>query len=832
MGKNQLNVKQTVRGSIMILLCCIVVLSIRSTSAKEPINDQHTQIDRDIKHDSMSIIKPILFKKGNISIEFRMSDEILEVRYLVWQDNNWIEIATSNGESIGTVSIRDSSNQIMPGNVIEIRQEESSVIVELAIGDFHVTRELEVIDDGPWLRVTTRLTGGGSASLHAFFDQFRFSGKPDWSYAPSIGGFIPDAYYKAPVVMYQANSAAFAVVPDLDQLNADVLKRCNHFLGLNLPAGRLLSVGFTPPAMVAHSVYAADQMGSWQPGGTVENSYFLLLTAGAAHQQAYRDVVRFHWEHFGRPEQGHAADQQEGSTETHEQHLTLWDNWRPVVWEQESRKLWLDIPLPDSSIGGAVYNLRWGPGPSVYMTSWFNSMRTAYGMALYARRTDNPGLLKLAGRTVNLALKSPGYDGAFKCIAVPIPDTQDSVVWGAGDGNGGSTGGGFLGYDMSWTAYWLLRWQEAGLPGAEGILNRCRELARFFISHQQQDGFIPTRFNESGDVQFDLSRMVKAETGPVALFLLQLHKMDPQQQYLDAAKDALSFLESSVIPSREWYDYETFWSCSPRSIPFDEITGQNHANNLALSQTVAAYLLAWRVTGDSHYLDTGEALLDYLLLYQQCWTHPLISGFKSKTALLGGFTTQNSDAEWSDARQSQIGNILMDYYRATRKTEYLERGIAALRAQFPISPYENVAHSGYGEKNVSRKRVGQLRAVPPWYTYNRYPEKIRGISSFHWGTGSGMAGIEIEEEFLRDVVVDMTAGLGIGVNGINVTNCQIRNREIHLDFNSPFQWKRKPVVVFHHVPEEGKYRLFVNNRDVGVYSFTNMEPGVNIDVSF
>lgn len=832
MGKNKLNSKASLRVSVMILLCCLMGLNISTAGAKDSNDNYPTLSVSDSKAESLNNTDPILFAKENIAIEIRVNNGILEERYLARQDNDWIEIAKSNGKSIGAVSMRDNTNQILPGRVVEIRHDEATITEELAIGKYRVTRELKVSDNGPWLRVTTKLSGGDSASIHAFYDQFSYSNEPDWSYAPSIGGFVPDAYYKAPLVMCQSGSNAFAIVPDLNQLNKEVLKRCNHFLGLNLPAGRLMSVGFTPPVMVAHSVYAADQMGSWKPDGSVENSYFLLLTSSAVHQQAYREVVRFHWEHFGRLEQAHAADQQEGSTETNEQQLTLWDDWRPVVWEQETRKLWLDIPLPDSSLGGGVCTYRWGPGPSVYMTSWFNSMRTSYGMALYARRTNNPELLDMAGRTLNLALKSPGIDGAFKCISVPVPGTQDSVVWGAGDGNGGSTGGGFLGYDMSWTAYWLLRWKEAGLPGAERVLTRCHELADFLISHQQPDGFIPTRFEEDGTTQLELSRTTKAEVGPVALFLLQLYKLDAQHKYLDAARNALSFLENSVIPSREWYDYETFWSCAPKSIPYDEITGQKHANNLALSQAVAAYLLAWHVTGQSHYLKTGEALLDYLLLYQQCWTHPLIGGFESKTALLGGFTTQNSDAEWSDARQSQIGNILMDYYRATGKTEYLERGIAALRAQFPISPFENVAHSGYGSKNVTREQVGHLRAVPPWYTYNRYPEKIRGISSFHWGTGSGMAGIEMEEEFIRDAVVDMTAVRGIGVNGINVTDCQIHGREIYLELNSPFQWKREPVIVFHHIPEEGNYRLHINNQDLGVYSSENMKTGIAVNLKF
>ena len=143
---------------------------------------------------------------------------------------------------------------------------------------------------------------------------------------------------------------------------------------------------------------------------------------------------------------------------------------------------------------------------------------------------------------------------------------------------------------------------------------------------------------------------------------------------------------------RQWYDYETFWSCSPRQAQFDERTQQWPANNLAFGQTVAAYLLAARVTGEERYLATGERLLDYLLLYQQCWTNPALEHLTGTAMLLGGFTTQNSDAEWSDARQSQFGNILLDYYRSTGKVEYLERGVAALDA---------VPHFALGELGTS-----------------------------------------------------------------------------------------------------------------------------------
>ena len=61
--------------------------------------------------------------------------------------------------------------------------------------------------------------------------------------------------------------------------------------------------------------------------------------------------------------------------------------------------------------------------------------------------------------------------------------------------------------------------------------------------------------------------------------------------------------------------------------------------------------------------------------------------------LLGGFTTQNSDAEWSDARQAIIAPTLFAYYSAlaldnqsnaeldnqSNAEQYLQRGVAALR---------------------------------------------------------------------------------------------------------------------------------------------------------
>jgi hypothetical protein len=744
---------------------------------------------------------PVTLSNARVRVEARSINGRLEERYEAREGGAWVSIASSAGDSEGPVSVHGANGEVLIGALRSISIEQGALVERLTVGPYEITRTVKLVDGGGWVHVATRLEPRGHVELHSVADNFRFEGRPDWSYSPSVGGFNPDAQYKAPLILTQERRRAFGIVPDLAVLTRELIRRCAHSLDLNVPAGPRLSVGFIPARTHFHSVFMEDLDSTWTADRPFVNSYYLLVTAAAPPGEAFREAVRFHWEKFGRQELAAAAQEQNG-TDAAYRSLGLWDDWRNQVWEKESREHWLTVPLGSGSTGGAVRTVRWGrPDPSVYMSSWFNSVRTAVGMALYAKRRESRELLDLATGTIRLALAAPGRDGAFKCIAVP---RDGSVVWAAGDGSGDSVKTGYLGFDMSWTAYWLLKWRAAGLPESDAILPRCRRLADFFIARQLEDGMIPTRFDESGATQPELSRMLMAETGPAALFLLELYSADRNPRYLEAALRALQFLEREVIPQRKWFDYETFFSCSPRTIWFDEKTQQWPANDLALIPSVEAFLSAYRATGNTEFLTRGQALLDYLLLYQQSWTNPALENLSCASMLLGGFTTQNSDAEWSDARQSQAGNVLLDYYRVTGKAEYLERGVSALRSQFPISPSENWAHSGYGRK--------------------------AGVSSFHWGTGSGMAGVELEADFLLDAVVDVVSGRAVGVNGIDITECDITDGRIRLTMNSPFAWARKPVVVFRGVAAAQQYRIVVNGADVGMFTGKSLSAGIPVPV--
>jgi hypothetical protein len=749
----------------------------------------------------LSAAAPVTLTGNGIRVDVSSLQSGIVEQFWVKGGSAWVMIAKSDGKTAGPLSVGEFTG--IQKSETQTVEKADDAIVETFQGDgWSVKRTIRTEGGSGWLRVTSVLNPERPLTMHSFADTFQAVFKPAWSYSPSIGGYNPDAKYKAPLILVQSGSIAFGIVPDLLSLNRKVLQRCNHAIDLNVPGKTALTVGFIPARQAFHTVFKEDLDRSWTAGEAVENSYYIYLTGNAVANQAYREAVRFHWEKFGRVEMAKAADEQSG-TDPRYQRCGLWDDWRKAVWDIESPEEWLTVQMPDGSTGGAVSMLRAGkPLRSVYLGAWFNSLRTSYGMALYARRTGDNKLLALAQQTLNLALKAPGPSGAFKCFAVPN-ETTGKVFWGAGDGAVVSVSSGYLGFDMSWTGYWMLKWREAGLPGGDAILARCTRLADFLTSRQRADGWLPTRFDESGAVDENSATYVPAETAPVVRFLFELYKVSGDRRYSQAALKALTYLDRDIVPERKWYDFETFWSCSPRVNAFDERTQQWPANNLALIHAPEVYLQAYQVTHQPQYLSKGQSVLDYLLLYQQSWTNPVLENLTSKAELFGGFATQNSDAEWSDARQSLAGEVLIDYYRETGNAEYLERGIGALRAQFPISPSENWAHTGYGKK--------------------------AGVSSFHWGAGSGMAGIEMEEDLLHDAICDVNAGRCAGVNGLNVLDASIKNKKIVLRVESPYAWHRKPVVAFRGVTPADMYSISINGGEARPYLGKQLSSGVPLD---
>jgi hypothetical protein len=245
----------------------------------------------------------------------------------------------------------------------------------------------------------------------------------------------------------------------------------------------------------------------------------------------------------------------------------------------------------------------------------------------------------------------------------------------------------------------------------------------------------------------------------------------------------MAFVTREVLPRQRWYDFETFLSCARKPFDFyDAWTAQYPQNSLSMIQAAKAYLKLYQLTKDERYLVRGNAVTDYLVLLQQVWIPPLFS-----PKLFGGFTTQNTDAEWSDARQCYVAELLFDYYKETRSAEFLERAVAAARSSFAVAPWENWAHTGFADE----------------------PGSLTGI---HWGTGSGMTSVEMMSGLLGDAFIDVRRSLGVGFNACTVAGLKVAGTAISFRLESA--GTPRPVRIrFAGIRPELTYRLAPNGHD-------------------
>jgi hypothetical protein len=173
------------------------------------------------------------------------------------------------------------------------------------------------------------------------------------------------------------------------------------------------------------------------------------------------------------------------------------------------------------------------------------------------------------------------------------------------------------------------------------------------------------------------------------------------------------------------------------------------------------------------------------LLTQQVWNNPAL-----RPKVVGGFTTQNTDAEWSDAREAYAATLLWDYYKATGNSEYLERSVAAARSTFAVAPWENWAHVGFEDESGA-------------------------LTGFHWGAGSGMTSIEMMAPALGDAFVDLKNQAGVGFNACSLRNLRIDKTSIAFEVET-YPSQRSIRIRFTGVDPHAKYKISVNGNPPAV----------------
>jgi rhamnogalacturonyl hydrolase YesR len=568
-----------------------------------------------------------------------------------------------------------------------------------------VSTHLQLTADSTLLSVEDRYNF--LPALHKSADEH--AGPLDFVWSQNIkresGDLIPANSFKSPALMMQQGRIFAALMPHVNLHHAEV-----RALDLDVTGGThpWMAYGAIPSQPHDHSYFRRDPSTPLKLlGREIEYSYSLVLSDQPV-RLGYRRVVRRLWQTLGHPALLASAAEQQNVLRPE---LRSFDSWRKDAWQDYAGRIYIGFPCGEKQCGTLKsdrnYLGEWShPEADAWFNAWFQTLRTAYGWYLDGRRENNRENMARAESILNLALSAPQKNGLFPTIFL-----VDRRQWVPGDG-WASYADSYHAFSMSWTAYWMLRWAEDLVPDRkEEILRFVRAYADFLCSQQHPDGVIPSWYDASTLKPRTEFRDFNAETAPSALLLATLGADTGELRYTQAAERAMAFIVREVLPRQRWFDFETYLSCARKDYSFfDSWTAQYPQNNLAEIQAPAAMLELYRVTHNPEYLSQGANMLDYLLLTQQVWNNVLFT-----PDLLGGFTTQNTDQEWSDARQSYAAMVLAGYYQATGRIEYLERAIAAARSTFAVAPWENWAHTGY------RDEPGAL-------------------TGFHWGTGSAMDG--------------------------------------------------------------------------------------------
>ncbi len=603
------------------------------------------------------------------------------------------------------------------------------------------------------------------------------SGPVDFVWSQNIKNeaddIVPNWAFKSPVVMLQQGKVFAALMPELSDRRSDPLA-----LDLDVTSDKLpwLSYGAVASQPYGHSYFRrSPDAGPRVVAGLIEYRYSLVASE-QPYKLGYRRVVRRLWSDEGHKELLQSDDLQQNVTRPE---MVTFDDWRTDTWGRYANEMYRGFDCGNQRCGTLVSNRNsegeWGkPAPDAWFNAWFQTLRSAYGWYLYGQRTNNKDIEDKAESILNLALKSPQNHGTFPAIYM-----LNDKHWIRDDGWAGYADD-YHAFCMSWTAYWMLEWGKNLTPDREKeILAFVRPYGDFLVKKQLASGVIPSWYDSDLKPRSEF-RDFNAETAASALLLASLSEATGNRTYLNAAERAMSFITKKVLPRQRWFDFETFKSCARKPFDFyDAWTAQYPQNNLATIQAAKAYLQLYGATKNRKYLQQGTQVLDYLLLTQQVWNNPAFS-----PKVVGGFTTQNTDAEWSDARQGYAAVLLWDYYNATGKQEYLERAVAAARSTFAVAPWENWAHTGYLDEPGS-------------------------LTGFHWGPGSAMTSVEIMSPTLGDAFINLQEKSGVGFNACSLRNVTVAGHSISFDLKT-FPSSRSIRVRFSGVDPHANYQITWN----------------------
>ncbi|MHA1973952.1 MAG: hypothetical protein ACTSW1_13220 [Candidatus Hodarchaeales archaeon] len=470
-------------------------------------------------------------------------------------------------------------------------------------------------------------------------------------------------------------------------------------------------------------------------------------------------------------------------------------------------------------MNGVLHGL---PGlPLIYNNAWYNNIRSAYGLKFFSKKWNDKELEIKADKMKNLILQAPKEQGIFPCHffinkrgeQVYIPGTRAFAPVSY-----------YHTVDNSWTLFWLLQWYQ-DLEKDSEIISTAQEYANFLVKIQLESGAIPTwvKIGTEENIEFHHFLLESASTACSVLFLLELYKLAKDEKYLKIAIKGVKFLINDVIEHQEWFDFETYFSCSLKPTDMKDTYTKSYPNNsLSMYWAAESFYRLYLITKEEKYLSVGLEVLDQLLLFQQVWDCPYIS-----INTFGGAGVMNTDAEWNDARQSLFALACFNYYGVTGNEEYFERGIAFLRASFTLTLIEE-------HEEIAKGAISDLKADSPEYglaienyAHMGYDKKPLGWIMPDWGSMGAITSFAHLYQRFGDIFVDLKHNQAFGVNACNVKNLEIRGNKISIEVEVLPESQKKEYRIICTNMKESNYSVEINGKLAGQFSKQQLVEGFN-----
>lgn len=631
------------------------------------------------------------------------------------------------------------------------------------IGAADISKELRIPEKGRTIGLVLDADLGVKRSrLHALLMSYAFvpdmlslskGGKPDSTFLPGLRmkdeNVCGDHFFRAPAAVVQKGSLAALLLPDVNVLANN--RPMETVLDLDAKNGvcdaALLTYGFCAHRLSGHVNFATDSSMIRNVPGKLHLAADLILDAQAQPFAAYEQASDFTWKKYGH-----------GYLDLVKPQMMPFAEYAKVCYTAAfdehygANKLgWFDVTIDGQKCGGVPSG--WGYAEGwVSWQCWFNQIRSAWGIRWWGKKLNNPDWVDKADKMLNLALAAPMDRGACPttyrsrekqwvgCLVAPDPRCYYDLT------------------NMAWKGIWLLRFlQFEDCPRRRDIIAQCTAMADLMVSKQNADGSIPTWLDRDLNVVPILDH--SAQTGLPAWFLTECHPlylMNSGSHVSRAAGLAAKFLMSEVVDQQRYYDFETFFSCSPKTClqrngkiddfqMYDPHSLSPPENTLSM-QWAAEALFA--IAGNrrdpepsrpgDNFPDPGTKpsvfranamkALDIMALYQNVW--PI--SYRRVAYTYGGFGVQNSDGEYNDARQAQFGCTMADFGARLGRQDLFERGVAATRATLTL--INHPLHAEYGIYPNPNYPLG----IEPENDGHGGTDEQDGRSGFDWGEGSGL----------------------------------------------------------------------------------------------